>query len=313
MLRELRPDLHIGHFTHTPWATPDYFSMLPSRVARQVLRGLLGADRVAFHTRRWADAFGACCEMFCGATYDGSRITHEHGVTELGIHPLGVDGDELRERAAQPDVEQRQTVLDDWLGPKRLILRIDRTELSKNIVRGIAAYRELLRGHPELHGEVVHLVLAYPSRHDLPEYREYTGAVQRIAADVNDEFATESWTPLVLAVDDDYPRSLAAMSRADVLVTNPIRDGMNLVAKEGPILSRDGVGLVLSRDAGAVDELGEAAYLVNPFDVTETAAAMHAALSATPAERRRLTDALVTAATAAPPQTWLADQLDALG
>jgi trehalose 6-phosphate synthase len=287
--------------------------MLPSRVARQVLRGLLGADRVAFHTRRWADAFGACCEAVCRASYDGDRITHEHGSTEIGIHPLGVDGEELRARAGQSDVAQRQAALDQWLGDKRLILRIDRTELSKNIVRGIAAYRELLRGHPELHGEVVHLVLAYPSRHDLPEYREYTGAVQRIATDVNDELATGSWTPLVLAVDDDYPRSLAAMSRADVLVTNPVRDGMNLVAKEGPILSRDGLGLVLSRDAGAVDELGDAAYLVNPFDVTETAAAMHAALSATPAERRSLTDRLVTAATAAPPQRWLAEQLDALG
>ena len=163
---------------------------------------------------------------------------------------------------------------------------MDRTELSKNIVRGLAAYRELLVTHPQWRGKVTHLAFAYPSRHDLPEYREYTASVQRLAAEINDEFGTEDWDPLILQVNDDYARSLAAYRLADVLLVNPIRDGMNLVAKEGPILSDRGCALVLSREAGAAAELGADALLVNPYDITATAEALHEALIMPDAERR---------------------------
>ena len=174
---------------------------------------------------------------------------------------------------------------------QRLIVRVDRTELSKNIVRGLAAYRELLITHPEWRGQVTHLAFAYPSRHDLPEYREYTARVQRMAGEIEDEFGTDAWNPLILQVNDDYPRSLAAYRLADVLLVNPIRDGMNLVAKEGPILSERACALVLSTEAGAAAELGGDALLVNPFDVTQTAEALHQALDhaagrAGPARRR---------------------------
>ncbi len=164
---------------------------------------------------------------------------------------------------------------------------MDRTELSKNIVRGLAAYRELLITHPEWRGRVTHLAFAYPSRHDLPEYREYTARVQRMAGEIEDEFGTDAWNPLILQVNDDYPRSLAAYRLADVLLVNPIRDGMNLVAKEGPILSERACALVLSTEAGAAAELGGDALLVNPFDVTQTAEALHRALTMPEAERAR--------------------------
>jgi len=312
LLRERRPDLRIGHFSHTPWAPPDYFRLLPDEVASALLLGLLGADRVAFLTRRWADAFGACCADVLGAAYDGTAVTHQGRRTAVGVHALGVDGPDLLARSRQPDVEQRRQRLAETLEGRRLIVRVDRTELSKNITRGLLAYRELLRTRPEWHGRVVHLALAYPSRHDLPEYREYTAEVQRIATEVNDEFAAPGWTPLVLAVDDDYPRSLAAMRLADVLVVNPVRDGMNLVAKEGPVLSERGVGLVLSREAGAAAELGAAALVVNPFDITATAEAMHAALLLSAEDRAARTDVLRAAACALPPDRWFADQLAAL-
>ena len=228
------------------------------------------------------------------------------------VHPLGVDAPGLRERGAQPDVEARLSTLRTRLGERRLLLRVDRTELSKNIVRGLHAYRELLRYEPSWRERVVHLALAYPSRHDLPEYREYTADVQRAAAEINDEFATAGWRPVVLDVNDDYPRSLAAMRLADVLVTNPIRDGMNLVAKEGPVLSDRGLALVLSREAGAAAELGAEAFLVNPFDVSATARAMHEALLLDPQARRRGSDRLAGLAAAHPPAQWLAAQLAAL-
>jgi len=311
-LRELRPDLRIGHFTHTPWAPPELFRVLPDEVVHDLLAGLLGADAVGFHAARWADAFTRCCTLLLGAEQVAGGVSYEGRVTRVGVHPLGVDRAELLARAAQPDVVGRRPGVQALVGDRQLLLRIDRTELSKNIVRGLHAYRELLRTWPEHRGRVVHLAFAYPSRHDLPEYREYTAAVQRVAREVNEEFATADWSPVHLEVADDYPRSLAAYALADVLIVNPVRDGMNLVAKEGPVLSREGVALVLSREAGAADELGTDALLVNPFDVAQTAAALHQALLMPYAERRARCDRLANAASALPPSAWLATQLSAL-
>lgn len=315
MLRERRPDLRIAHFSHTPWAPPDYFRVLPDAIAREILCGLLGADHAGFLTRRWAEAFMDCCADVLGANVDRAHGTVAHGgrVTRVGVHPLGVDGPALCERGDAADVLARERALREQVGDQALVVRIDRTELSKNIVRGLAAYRELLTAYPQWRGRVVHLAFAYPSRHDLPEYREYTAAVQRMAAQITDEFATAGWDPLVLQVNDDYPRSLAAYRLADVLLVNPIRDGMNLVAKEGPVLSRQDTALVLSREAGAVAELGADALTVNPYDVSGTAQALHEALSMDRAERAARRVRLAEAATAMPPSRWFRDQLDALG
>lgn len=309
MLREIRPDLRIGHFSHTPWAPVDYFRMLPDDIARQLLRGLLGADRTCFLTRRWADAFTACCTELLGAdSLAGTRI---------GVHGLGADADFLRERAHRPDVDERVAVLRQEIGgtdaaPRKAIVRVDRTELSKNIARGLMAYRHLLTARPEWRERVVHVAFAYPSRQDLAVYREYTAEVQRLAHEINSAFGTATWTPVVLHVKDDFARSLAAYRLADVALVNPIRDGMNLVAKEIPLLAEDGCALVLSREAGAHEELAEDALVVNPYDVIGTAEALHRALTMPAHERAERTKRLVAAATALPPQQWFLDQLTAL-
>jgi trehalose 6-phosphate synthase len=315
MLAERRPDLAIAHFSHTPWAPPEYFALLPDDVAREVLEGILGADHAGFHAHRWADAFCNCCEAVLGAQVDRATraVRHAGHTTTVGVHPLGVDAPELRARAAADDVQAHVAALTGVAGGRKLIVRIDRTELSKNIVRGLAAYRELLITQPQWRGRVVHLAFAYPSRHDLPEYREYTASVQRMAREIVDEFGTEDWDPLVLQVNDDYPRSLAAYRLADVLLVNPVRDGMNLVAKEAPLLSEHDCAVVLSREAGAAAELGEGALLVNPYDVSATAQALHEALSMTAAERRRRAALLARASASCPPDQWLAAQLSALG
>src|SRR4029077_15321001 len=283
-------------------------------VGREVLDGVLGADHAGFHTQRWADAFLDCCEAVLGAEVDrgAGPVRYTGHLTTVGVHPLGVDAGELRARAAAADVQAHVTALASAAGGNKLIVRIDRTELSKNIVRGLAAYRELLVTYPQWRGQVTHLAFAYPSRHDLPEYREYTASVQRLARQITDDFGTEDWDPLVLQVNDDYPRSLAAYQLADVLLVNPIRDGMNLVAKEGPLLSERGCALVLSREAGAVAELGENALVVNPFGTTQTARALNEALSMPDAERRRRAALLADEAAAHPPQEWFADQIRAL-
>jgi trehalose 6-phosphate synthase len=303
MLRELRPDLRIGHFSHTPWAPPEYFHMLPDDVAGQVLRGMLGADRLGFLTQRWADAFTACAERFAGGL----------GGTRIGVHGLGADADFLRQRSHEADVEERMAGLREEIGEgRRTIVRVDRTELSKNIVRGLLAYRRLLASHAEWRERVVHVAFAYPSRQDLAVYRDYTAEVQRISEEINAEYGTPGWTPVVLNLKDDFARSLAAYRLADVALVNPIRDGMNLVAKEVPVVSDTGCALVLSREAGAFEELGEDAIVVNPYDVTGTAAALHEALSMRPEERAERSKRLAAAATALPPAQWFLDQLDAL-
>ncbi len=313
-LRQRRPDLRIAHFSHTPWAPPDYFRLLPDDVATALLEGMLGADHVGFLTYRWAGSFMDCCEVVLGADVDrdAQTVTWKGRTSDVGVHPLGVDADGMRQRAAEADVESRFDALRRSIGDRVALVRVDRTELSKNIVRGLEAYRELLRVHPEWRERVVHVAFAYPSRHDLPEYREYTAAVQRVAAEIDEEFATPTWQPLLLHVQDDFARSLAAYRLADVLLVNPVRDGMNLVAKEGPVLAENGCVLVLSREAGAAEAMSADALVINPFDVTETAEVLHRALSMDPDERRRRTEGLVAAATAMPPSAWLASQLDAL-
>ncbi len=315
MLAGRAPHVRIAHFSHTPWAPPDYYRMLPDAIGREVLEGILGADHAGFLCQRWADAFLDCCAEFLACKVDRERaeVRYDGRITTIGVHPLGVDADQLRDRAEQPDVQARMTALAEQAAGRKLIVRVDRTELSKNIVRGLEAYRELLRSRPEWRGRVTKVAFAYPSREDLPEYREYAAAVQRVGRQIEDEFATPGWDPLILQVNDDYPRSLAALRLANVLLVNPIRDGMNLVAKEGPILSDTGCAVVLSTEAGAAAELGGDALLVNPFDISQTADALHRALAMDDQQRTRRSNALAAAAAAMPPQRWFASQLDALG
>ncbi|GAA3844305.1 trehalose-6-phosphate synthase [Streptomyces coacervatus] len=326
MLRELRPDLRIGHFSHTPWAPPDYFRILPDDIQARLMEGMLGADRVAFLTWRWATAFQNCVQGLdpdrwestwpSGAPraiehlHDGRRITRK---TFIGVHGLGADAEFLQARSHQADVEERMAALREEIGEgRKTVVRVDRTELSKNIVRGLLAYRQLLDDHPEWRERVVHVAFAYPSRQDLAVYREYTAEVQRLAEEINSQYGTPGWTPVVLHVKDDFARSLAAYRLADVALVNPIRDGMNLVAKEVPVVSDHGCVLVLSREAGAYQELGKDAITVNPYDVVGTAGALHEALTMPVEERAERTKRLAAAATALPPAQWFLDQLEAL-
>jgi trehalose 6-phosphate synthase len=166
----------------------------------------------------------------------------------------------------------------------------------------------VLENHPEHRGRVVHLAVAYPSRQDIAEYRRYTEAMTDLAARINAEVGTDEWTPVRLHIADDYALSLAALSLADVLLINPVRDGMNLVVKEAVLLADD-VAVVLSTGAGAADEMAGGALIVDPYDVTATADALHTALTMPASERTRRHDLLVRAATSMPPRQWLTAQL----
>ncbi|MFI8325837.1 trehalose-6-phosphate synthase [Streptomyces sp. NPDC085529] len=327
MLRELRPDLRIGHFTHTPWVSSEYLRMVPDDIVEELLWGMLGADELGFHTWGWASHFIGCCSQRDDSTgmaqgvwpsgdpwygVEWRRYGVGKGRTRVQVYALGVDGDDLRALAHRPQVDERLARLREEVGGRKTIVRVDRTELSKNILRGLLAYRELLTTHPEWRDRVVHLASAYPSRQDLESYRAYTASVVALAEEINAEFGTPDWQPVLVSVEDDFTRSLAAYRLADVALVNPVRDGMNLVAKEIPVVSDAGCALVLSTGAGAHQELREDALTVNPYDVSATAEALHRALSMPEDERAARTARLAEAATALPPQRWFLDQLEAL-
>jgi trehalose 6-phosphate synthase len=294
-----RPDLRTVHFTHIPFCEPGALRLLPSTVAEELLVGMGSHVSCGFHARRWAANFTACCAEVLGF------------MPSTFVSPLTPDADDLSRVAASEAAVAEGTALEKALAGRRLILRVDRIELSKNLLRGFWAYDDLLRSHPEWREQVVFAAFVYPSREGLPEYLAYRHEVEALAATINRRWATPGWDPVLLKTSDNFPRSVAALGRYDVLLVNPVRDGLNLVAKEGPLLNRrDGV-LVLSHEAGVWEELAVSALEVNPFDVAGTGDALARALGMTPAERRSHASALVGAVRARAPRDWLDDQLHA--
>lgn len=301
MLRNLRPDLRIAHFTHTPWVPADYFMTLPDDVSAALLEGMVGADLLGFHTERWARLFR-----------DTARRVLDAEPSSVRVFPLGTDAEEMRKLAGRRNVDSELRVIDDLAGDRLVIGRIDRTEPSKNVWRGLLAYRELLRSHPEWRDRVVHVVYNNPSREDLPAYREYTARIERLAEEIDYEFSTEDWTPLVLDIVDDYPAALAVLRRSDVVFVNSVRDGMNLVIQEGLLISERDPAVVVSREAGVAELLEGDALTVNPFDVRATAEALHQALAMPESERADRLKRMRAAVVALPPAEWFQAQLDAL-
>jgi trehalose 6-phosphate synthase len=310
-LRQARPDVAIAHHWMIPWAEPDTFARLPSAIARELVDGLLGADMACFLVRRWADAFLTSCAALGYEVDRAASAVIDRDGRRVAVRwfPVGVDAERLADRAAQPDVTRHVEQLRGIVGARRLVVRVDRMEPSKNIVRGLEAFGLLLERSPALHGRLVHFVLAYGSRAELPAYRDHATRVIATARAINERFGTSAWQPIVLETENDFARGLAAMAIADVLVVNPLRDGMNLVAKEGPIVSRRALGLVLSRDAGAAEALGSDAWVVDPLDTAALAQAIAAALEAPEADRAAKIARLRAHAGALPPARWLSESL----
>jgi trehalose 6-phosphate synthase len=224
---------------------------------------------------------------------------------------LAPDPEDLRATVGSPARQAADRELAALLGDRSFVARVDRIELSKNILRGFDAFEALLEAEPARRGRVVFGAFCYPSRQGVAAYDRYASAVATRVAEVNDRFGTPDWTPIHYDPTDDYPRSVAALVRADVVVVNPVRDGLNLVAKESMLVNERHGQLLLSTGAGAWPELAEHAWRVDPFDIGQTAAALAAALDATPEEKRRRAEGLRAASLARTPANWLADQLAA--
>jgi trehalose 6-phosphate synthase len=301
MLRSLRPDLRVVHFTHTAFCGPNSIRVLPTDVATQ-LCGSMAQVPCGFHAARWARAYEASTREVLGAVSAPTFVA-----------PLGPDAEALGAMAGSPEVEAAAHELDTLLAGRRLLLRVDRVEPSKNVVRGFAAFDVLLEQRPEWREQVVFVARMTPSRETLAEYLGYRNEVENAADRVNERWSTATWQPVVLDTRDDFASTVAALVAYDVLLVNPVKDGLNLVAKEGPLVNRhDGV-LCLSPDAGAWDELGEAALAVHPYDLDQCAESLHTALSMPGPERAARARRLRALAGARSPRDWLADQLRAAG
>lgn len=308
ILRQLRPDLEIAHLTACPWVSASQLRRLPARLVGAILDGMLGADLVAFLADRWARHFLDCCAD-AGYIVDLPERTvfaRDGRPVRVRAFPVGVRSGALQALVGTPQAARyRDEILGACAG-RRIVVRIDRMEPTKNIIRGLLAYRQFLERTPAARGAVVHYVLAYGSRQELVEYRAYAAAVRRAVAEVNEAFGGPDRSAVILETRNDRVRGLVAAALADVLVVNPVRDGMNLVAKEGPVVSENALALILSTEAGAAGDLADGAMLVNPSDVAQLAERLGQALELPLTERLRRLACLRAGATTPPPAAWLA-------
>ncbi len=312
-IRHVCPDCVISHFVHIPWPSPDAWRVLPAGMRDRLLHGLLGCDVVAFHTRRFARNFLLCAQELLDLPVDLRRMTVEvDGRTVAArAYPISIDVEQLERTAASAPVREHAAALTEgYLGDGRqLIVRVDRTDPSKNIVRGFRAFGLLLDQHPELRGRVTYLASLMPSRQDVPESADYLSEIGAVVAEVNARHHGEGWQPIDLRLQQDLAFAVAAYTVADVLVVNAVNDGMNLVAKEAVVVSeRDGV-LALSENTGAHEELGPYALTVHPFDIQQQADALYTALTMDPDERRKRREAAAAVVRDNDVERWLTVQL----
>jgi trehalose 6-phosphate synthase len=309
-LRErLGDDPFISLFVHIPWPDPETWRVLPRYVREGALRSLLEANVVAFHTEGYARNFVRTAQEVLGVkTNEGEGVIHlgDHEVW-VRAYPISIDPSEFEELAQSEEVLKGEESVKNLAG--KLLLRVDRMDLSKNIVRGFHAYDRMLERYPQMREQVTFLARCQPSRGDIPEYARYAEDIQDVAGEINEKHATGSWKPIELSMEDDFPLSVAAYKNYDVLLVNAVRDGMNLIAKEAVIANEKNGVLLLSENAGAHEELGEHALTVNPFDIDEQADALYEALTMPEDERARRAEELEQTIRSYTIEEWVEAQL----
>jgi trehalose 6-phosphate synthase len=311
LIRRERPDAVLHHFVHIPWSQSDSWRVLPSMIREEIYNGILANDIIGFHTRSYRRNFLQCCEDLMGYEVDFERgiVTCESG-REVWVraYPLPIDSAAVQEVATRSRVHEFE---DELLRRRRdhLILRVDRADLSKNVLRGFSAFDVFLEQHPEFREKITFIAQLMPSRTDVPEYAEYLERIEAVVAVVNHRHGTPDWMPIQLKLRDDLEEAVASYKHYDVLIVNAMFDGMNLVAKEGPMVNERAGVSILSENTGAHEELSEYALSVNPFDIQELADSIHAALAMPVLERKRRLEGLKSIVTARNPGDWVDDQL----
>ncbi len=310
LLRRARPDVFLHHFIHIPWSQSDSWRVLPSAMREDIYRGILCNDIIGFHTRSYRRNFLQCCEDLLGLEVDFERGVVRCDDREVWVraYPLPIDPEAVKGVAARPRTRQLEGEL---LRRRRdyMILRVDRADLSKNVLRGFSAFDVFLEQHPEFRERITFIAQLMPSRTDIPEYAEYLERIEAVVAVVNHRHGTPDWMPIQLKLRDDLEEAVASYKHYDVLIVNAMFDGMNLVAKEGPMVNERAGVSILSENTGAHEELSEFALSVNPFDIQELADSIHAALTMSPTERNRRHEGLKSIVTGRNPGDWVDEQL----
>jgi trehalose 6-phosphate synthase len=310
MVRRARPDTFLHHFVHIPWTQSDTWKVLPARIREEIYSGILANDIIGFHTKSYRRNFLQCCVDLMGLEVDYERGVVHYDDREIWVraYPLPIDYEATRALAKRDRVKEFERRL---LARRRdySILRVDRADLSKNILRGFTAFDIFLDQHPEFAERITFTAQLMPSRTDVPEYAEYLERIEALVAVVNHRHGTPDWMPIDLKLRDDVEEAVASYKHYDVIMVNAMFDGMNLVAKEAALVNeRDGVS-ILGENTGAHEELGEFALSVNPFDVQELADSIHAALTMDAGERRRRADGLKAILTQRDPGDWIDEQI----
>ena len=310
MVRAERPDVFLHHFVHIPWTQSDAWRVLPSRIRDEIFYGLLANDIIGFHTRSYRRNFLQCCRDLLDLEVDMERgvVSCEGREVWVRAYPLPIDYEATRAVARRDGVAGFE---EEILRRRReySILRVDRADLSKNVLRGFTAFDIFLEQHPEFAERITFTAQLMPSRTDVPEYAEYLEKIEALVAVVNHRHGTPDWMPIDLKLRDDLEEAVASYKHYDVMMVNAMFDGMNLVAKEGPLVNeRDGVS-ILSENTGAHEELGEFALSVNPFDVQELADAIFSALTMSPEGRARRAAGLKEIVTSRDPGDWIDEQI----
>ena len=311
VVRAARPDVFLHHFIHIPWTQPDAWRVLPKGIRNEIYDGVLSNDIVGFHTRSYRWNFLQCCrdlmdyevdfESGVVCVPDGREVWVRH-------YPLPIDYEATRKVAASDRTKEFEREI-ERRRREHIILRVDRADLSKNVLRGFSAFDQFLDDHPEFIENVTFIAQLMPSRMDVAEYQEYLERIEALVAIVNHRHGTPDWMPIQLKLRDDLEEAVAAYKQYDLMIVNAMFDGMNLVAKEGPLVNeRNGVS-ILSENTGAHEELGEWALSVNPFDIQDTADSIHRALTMSGEERERRSQGLKDAVTARDPGDWIDEQL----
>ena len=311
IVREQRPDAFLQHFVHIPWSQPDSWRILPAHWREAIYRGLLANDIIGFHTTAYCRNFLHCCTEVMELEVDHERgaVIHDDRETWVRAYPLGIDAKRLERAAASDQVAEFEREL---LRRRRehLIIRVDRADLSKNVLRGFTAFDVFLQEHPEFRERVTFIAHLQPSRQDVPEYAEYLERIEALVAVVNHRHGTTDWMPIDLRIYENFPEAVARYKHFDLLMVNSIFDGMNLVAKEAPAVNtRDGV-VMLSENTGSHEELGDCTLTVNPFDITEQAETIHRALTMDAEERRLRASRLREIVRERDPGVWISEQLE---
>jgi trehalose 6-phosphate synthase len=279
-------------------------------IRKELYNGILANDIIGFHTSSYRRNFLQCCEDLLGLDVDhksghvlieGREVWVRHYPLPIDCHAAQLVAARARTREFEEELLKRRR--------EHLILRVDRADLSKNVLRGFGAFDVFLEQHPEFRERVTFIAQLMPSRTDVPEYAEYLERIEAVVAVVNHRHGSPDWMPIQLKLRDDLEEAVAAYKHYDVLIVNAMFDGMNLVAKEGPMVNERAGVSILSENTGAHEELGEYALSVNPFDIQELADSIHAALTMPRHERQRRHEGLKSIVTARNPGDWIDDQL----